>query len=267
MRYDLARMARRAGVRRKQVTLRPIAMTAELKRDLLRMVRRVPETWRAAWADRLSAEYAAGIDRLTRDDASDDMREAMRTAEAVAATIVIEVSADVAAWIARAERWHRRRWSAAVAAGTGIDVFPFIDTVEHRDAINSMLERLVSLIRGLDDQARKDVAEIVWRGFTQQTPRRKVAAEIAERLAVLRNRARLIAIDQGQKIAADLTRMRQREAGITSYRWVHSGKVHYRPEHKARDGQIYRIGQPAGDEPGMAIYCGCQGAAVLEIED
>ncbi|WP_270374967.1 minor capsid protein [Marinicauda sp. Alg238-R41] len=267
MRYNLARMARRAGVRRAQVTLRPIAMPAEMKRDLLRIIRRIPQRWRTLWNERIEAVYAAGIDQLTRDDVSDDMAETLRTAEAIAATIVVEVSAEVAEWIERAEAWHRRRWVAAVQAGAKVDVFPFIDTIEHRADIQAMLERTTSLIRGLDDQARKDVAEVVWRGFTNQTPRRKVAKQIAERIGVVNSRARLIAIDQSQKIAADLTRMRQKEAGITLYRWRHSAKQNYRPHHKARDGKTYRIGEPAGDEPGMAIYCGCQGAAVLEIED
>jgi uncharacterized protein with gpF-like domain len=60
---------------------------------------------------------------------------------------------------------------------------------------------------------------------------------------------------------------RQAEAGIEKYKWRHSGKLHPRAEHRARDGNVYKLGEPAGDTPGMAPYCGCRAQAYLAIMD
>ncbi|WP_022697914.1 phage head morphogenesis protein [Euryhalocaulis caribicus] len=266
MDYDLPALAKKAGLKR-TVTLREIQITQTLQKDLYRIANRSLLAWRKQVSVRILPVYASSLAGLTRDDVADDMKEALRLSEALVAAVAVEVSADVADWVQEVLRWHRGAWAARVASGVGVDVFPFVDLRTQDARIKAFLERITSLIRDIDANARKDVAETIWRGLTQQTPRRQMAKELAERLNIGRRRANLIAVDQSQKLAQELNRIRQEEAGITHYRWVHSGKQNYREAHKARNGKTYKMGEPRGDEPGMAIYCGCTGAAVIEAEE
>lgn len=50
--------------------------------------------------------------------------------------------------------------------------------------------------------------------------------------------------------------------GITRYEWIHSQAENFRPHHRARDGAIFNVGEPSGDEPGMAYNCGCFSRAI-----
>lgn len=89
-----------------------------------------------------------------------------------------------------------------------------------------------------------------------------------------------MAADQNVKLSSALNEERRRQAGITSWSWVHSGKVHFREEHKARDGLLYsedpgkvgdkyqgkRIRKPPADKPGELPWCGCTSRAVLILE-
>jgi len=81
-----------------------------------------------------------------------------------------------------------------------------------------------------------------------------------------RKRALRVAIDQTVKLSAALDRQRQFELGFDSFRWSHSGKVHYRPEHLARDGKVFSWDSEVAknDPPGFQPFCGCRAAAYLD---
>ncbi|MEP1597578.1 MAG: ADP-ribosyltransferase [Hyphomonas sp.] len=170
-------------------------------------------------------------------------------------------------WLRDAVAWHEQRWASAVQAGAGIDVFPFINRAESMPQVRAFQRQITNLIRDIDNTARKDIEGAVWRGLTDHTPRKEIGKEIAERLGIQRRRANRIAVDQAQKLNGELTRIRMQEAGLTEYRWRHSGKVHFRPEHKARNDKVFKMGEPAGDQPGQAIYCGCVAMPVIDVEN
>jgi SPP1 gp7 family putative phage head morphogenesis protein len=268
MRYDLAAMARRAGHRRNKA-LRPIVITETLQRELYAIAVRSVRRWQAQVRDSLLPAYARALSTLTQDDEAADLAEALRQAEEQARELSVEMAADIAEWIGRLEEWHRKRWSYIVRAGTGVDVFPFIDVLANDAEIRAFENRIANLIRSIDDTARKDVSETIWRAFVNQTPRRQVGKGLAERLGIARRRANFIAVDQSQKLAAELTRLRQQEAEIDKFKWRHSGKPNYRPHHLARDGKVYswdsRVAKE--DAPGFAPYCACQAQAWVEIEE
>lgn len=266
MTFSLRRLAREAGHRR-NIVLRPIEVTHALKKDLYRLTVIPVRAWEREVAGRILPAYERAVSLLTRDDESDDMAQILSVSEAIVAGALVRVTAEVERWFGEAVAWHEARWAAAVKAGTGIDVFPYIDRVQSRAGLRAFLKRITSLIRDIDAQARKDIEEIVWRGLTDQTPRPEMGKAIAERLGVARRRANMIAIDQAQKLSGEITRIRMLEAGLRKYRWRHSGKVHFRPEHKARDGKVYQIGQPVNDLPGLKPYCGCIQLPIIDVEE
>ncbi|WP_084398291.1 phage minor head protein [Henriciella aquimarina] len=266
MSFDLAELARQEGLRKNRV-LRGIEITDTLKRDLYRIVVRPVRAWERQVIDRIRPAYGQAISTLTQDDESDDLAEAIKIAEAQAAGATVSVEADVRGWVRDALRWHEQRWADAVKAGTGIDVFPFIDRKENAARVKAFQNQIANLVKDVDAKTKKEIADIVWRGFTEGTPRREIAKELTSRLAIARRRANTIAVDQAQKLNGELTRIRMSEAGVTAYRWRHSQKRRYRPKHKARDGRIYKLGEPAGDQPGMAIYCFPSGQPVSIHDD
>lgn len=266
MTFSLARLAYRAGLRR-SVRLAPIAITDALKKDLYRIALIPVKGWEGEIRTRLLPAYERALSSLTRDDESDDIAEIIRIAESLIAGRAVEVSASVDLWMMQALRWHESRWLRAVHAGTGLDIFPFINKAESLPRVRAYQHRITGLIKGLDDTARKDIEEAIWRGLTQQTPRREMGAEIAEKLGIARRRANLIAIDQAQKLNGELTAIRMEEAGLDKYEWRHSGKIRFRKEHKARDGKTFRHGEPQGDEPGFKPFCGCIRMPIIEPEE
>lgn len=95
-----------------------------------------------------------------------------------------------------------------------------------------------------------------------------------------RRRALNIASDQLSKLSNSLADERRRQAVLSVWAWVHSGKLHPREDHKARDGFLYSddpamtgetvhgqtVRKPPEDRPGQLPYCGClsRGIPVLD---
>jgi SPP1 gp7 family putative phage head morphogenesis protein len=112
------------------------------------------------------------------------------------------------------------------------------------------------------------VEDTVWREFVNQTPRNDIAKMLQEQLDIGKSRAELIARDQTVKLSGELNRLRQQQAGIDQYTWRHSGKVNFRPEHKARDGKVFDWNDPPADgHPGNAINCGCTAQAYIDLSE
>lgn len=266
MAFDLADLARQNGLRKNRV-LRGIEITDTLKRDLYRIVVRPVQAWERQVIDRIRPAYGQALSTLTRDDESDDLADAIRIAEAQAAGATVMVDAEVRGWVLDALRWHEQRWADAVKAGTGIDVFPFIDRKENAARVKAFQSQIANLVKDVDAKTKKEIADTVWRGFAEGKPRKKIAKELTERIGIARRRANTIAVDQAQKLNGELTRIRMGEAGVEWYKWRHSRKRRFRPAHKRRDGKLYRLGQPAGDEPGYRVYCGCVSEPVVDVEN
>lgn len=274
---DLPRMVRREGVRR-NLTLRPIFPTQANASALAALYLAVIKVWQQA---DILANYAVTTDGLTID-APPDQQAVIGEVEREVSQLVLEFSAAMRSWAVRVERWHRGKWASAVKAGTGIE----LDMILSGDAVATTVEATIAqnvdLVRNVSDQVRSKISGAVFRGYQERRPAREVAREIAEATKLGRKRAIRIAADQNAKLAAALDRDRQAEAGIELYRWRHSGKLHPRPWHKARDGRVYdratgkqvnQDGSPMaggetvvpGDRPGEAPWCGCRASAYLPI--
>lgn len=272
MTYDLAAMAKRAGDNRSTITLRAIYPTKALTEDLSRIYMRVVRAWRDAAQSLILPAYSRSIaevtrDGLTRDDTPDIEAEIVR-AEAQAQAVIASLTIGVQAWEAQMNRWHADKFASAVAAGASIDVELLMSGETTREALRAFLAENTNLISSVSQETKTRIAGMVWRGYLARTPRREIAKEINKALGMARDRALRIAVDQTTRLAAKLDELREREAGIKAYRWRHSGKTHYRPEHKARNGKIIRWDKPPADgHYGTLPFCGCKGAPVLELDE
>lgn len=266
MRFSLAQMAARKRNSRRPIVFRSILTTAAQTADLEAIYRRMLEPLRRAH-EIMAKAYERELARVLQHDSADDLgANADDIADAIN-RLVLELTPDLRRWALRVERWHRGKWVRAVLAGAQVELETIIGAEDMRETIEAFLVRNTSLIRDVNEQARGKIADAVLRGFQQRTPIAEVAKEIRHATNFARARARRIAGDQTVKLASALDRERQRQAGLDHWKWRHSGKLHFREEHKARDGKEYTDATAPEDEPGELPFCGCVRQAVLVFAD
>ena len=264
MRYDLATMA--GPRRRKRITLRPIEPSTALAEPIRAEAQAIITAIRQAIVEELLPIYEPRP-TLTQDADTGRMISALRKVKEAGTALVANISGRLANWAVKLEQWHRFRFGASVKAGTGVDVIAFLSSAEAQDQTEAALAWASSLITNVQSELLDQIESRVWAAYSAGTPRRELGKELAAVMQISRKRADRIAQDQTAKLAANLDQMRQLEAGIKSYEWRHSGKLYFRPAHKARDGKTYRWDQPPDDgHPGQAIFCGCRAMPVLELE-
>jgi len=279
MPFSLSLLARRAGKRR-NITLRPIVPTQAQANDLAAIY---APAWRI-WADsidRILAGYdpqpLPTADALTVDTADQVQSAIEGVANEFLTILTARITPALRRWIISAERVHRDKWAAAIKAGVGVDLDMLLSAGEVQETLSTFMARNVALVRNVSDQAQGRISDAVFRGYERRATAREVAKEIQEATGMGRDRATNIAADQNSKLSSQLDRERQAQAGLTQCKWRHSGKVHPRSWHKARDGKVYdsRTGKPVGggdpipsdDRAGMAPWCGCREQAYIALLD
>lgn len=264
-RYDLEAMAKRAGVKRRMVTFRPIHSTQAQAQSLAAWYRRVMAPWLGS-RQQIEALYARELARVLQTDAIDDLTSLFSSLAEELNRLVLTLTPDLRDWAFRVEAVHRGKWAQTVLAGANVDIRYLIGPADAEETIEAFLARNTALVKDVGTQAQGRIADAVFRGLQQRTPAREVGKEIAEALGMARKRANRIAADQAVKLSSALDKQRQREAGLDTWKWNHSGKLHPREWHKQRDGKIYTEETAPEDEPGELPFCGCVRQGVLVID-
>lgn len=277
MAYSLTTLARRAGKRR-DITLRPIIPTQAQATDLATIYAPAWRIW-ADSVDRILAGYdpkpLPAADALTLDTADQVQAAINAVASEFLTVLVARITPALRRWTVTAELRHRSRWSAAVKAGTDLDISMLLSAQEVSETLEVFMARNVALCRNISDQAQGRIADAVFRGYQERRPVREVAAEIREATGMGRTRAVAVAADQSSKLSGALDTERMAEAGLDFAKWRHSAKRFPRQDHLARDGKIYNIrtgkerdgdgSVPADDRPGMRPWCGCRFQAWIPL--
>lgn len=98
-----------------------------------------------------------------------------------------------------------------------------------------------------------------------------LAGELRKRFAVSDSRAELIARDQVLKLNGEISQYRQRDAGITKYKWVTSRDERVRERHAELDNTIHTWDVPPEVAPGRYCHPGedfqCRCVAVPVLPD
>lgn len=225
------------------------------------------------------ASIIAGYEQEQRKDivhdSADDVKRLIELVALETNRAMVRISGRLRDWARGVEKFHRETWADGVLSATGVRLDTILNEHDVTETVEAVIARNVELIRDIDTQARGRIADIVFRGLTARLSAREVGNEIEEAVDMSRKRARNIARDQAVKIASALDQARQEEAGLQHFIWRHSGKLHFRPEHKARNGILYKWRKsapdpgrdpPEGDMPGYRPYCGCIAQGVLVID-
>lgn len=274
-RFNLAQMARRTrNIRRSSIVLRDIVPPSALATDLFRGSYLPIIT---AWTDalpRIEAAYARSLSEITQDSPA-DVRAEIDGAAAAIDRLVLLLSPAVRDWALRVEQWQRGKWRGAVLSATGVDLQTMLGAGDVRGTLDTAIQWNVSLISDVPAQIQQRISNAVFDGLRNRTPARDVARSIRESVDMGRARSIRIASDQLSKLTGALAEERQREAGIEKVKYRHSGKVHPRTNHKARDGKIFYLETHAPVDGGPAVpdgdwvqqppFCGCRTQAVIEF--
>lgn len=277
MKYDLSAMVKQTRkTRRKVIALRKVIIPSTLASDLyISAYKPIVDVWRGGVGEIMSA-YTQTLSEIVQDSPQ-DVSMSVSAVEAKATSIIIATRARLERWAENIERLHRRRWAAAVKAATGLDIGMMIGPADVRTTLGAVIEQNVALVKSVSDQTRQRIAQEVFDGLRTNKAPREVAKALGEKVAMGRRRALNIASDQSNKLASALDAERRRQAGIMAWQWIHSGKLHPREDHVARNGKLYsddpadvglvdggkRVGKSPGDRPGELPFCGCSSRAVL----
>lgn len=265
MKFSLAAMTRRLrNPRRSEIPIRDIRPPATLATSLYRSVY-LPmiQAWERG-LEPILAEYERTLTRMTTDSPA-DVQANLETVSAEIERLVLLLTPTLRDWALRVERFHRGKWRGNVLSATGVDLTTLIGPEDVAEPLEAVISRNAGLVKDISAQAHGRIADSVFRGLTNRTPARDVARELRDAVGLARDRALRVASDQLTKATSALDGERMRQAGIEAWLWRHSGKLHYRPEHKARDGKRYTFTDPPADTPGQLPYCGCRKQAVVEF--
>lgn len=260
MQFDLAQLVRRPS--RRPIRLANIRTTQAQAANLFAVYQRILTAWERG-AARVAEEYR--VTRLTQDSIGDTLGDVADEIQ----RLVLTLTPALRDWAIGVESVQRRRWVANVLSATSVDLETVLSPHDVDDTLEQAINWNVSLIRDVSDETRKRIGNAVFAGFTRRAPAREIAREISEATGLVRARALRIAADQTSKLGAQLNRARREQAGIDQYIYRHSGKLHPRPWHKARDGKIFKNNDsriPPDDRAGIPPYCGCTEQAILQFD-
>lgn len=261
----IKQLIRATNTRRTQFVMRPIEPSSAQTKELERLYVTVPNYWIAATGP-IMEEYRKTIATMTFDSpASVNARISEAANGAVQA--VLNFGSLFGVWLTRANRTHYQKFIAALKYATNVDLKTIFTIGTTEATLESVLERNIGLIRNVSDATRAKISDAVFRGLQNQTPARDVAKEITRITGIEKKRALRIASDQAVKLSSQLDRERQTQLGMDSFKWNHSDKVNYRPEHKARDGKVYKWTSHVAktDPPGFLPFCGCKAQGFINL--
>jgi hypothetical protein len=278
MRFSLAQLTRRQrNPRRSAIVIRDIIPTAVQASDLYGIYRPVIDRWASTIAP-LMAEYERTLAAVTTDSAA-DLNNTLDATEGEIQRLLYLLTPRLRDFVLRQERWFRDRWVGAVLSATGVDLSTLIGVEDARETIEAAIARNISLVKDVSRQAQARMSESIFRGLTNRTPAREVAAELREAVAMGRRRSVNIASHQLSAITGSLADERRRQAGLSEWEWVHSRKARPRAAHVARNGNIYtddpaKVGKTINGKVVMALpptrpseepFCGCRAKAILDL--
>jgi SPP1 gp7 family putative phage head morphogenesis protein len=261
--FDLQSRVKRRS--KNPVLLTAIKLTRAQELTLFAIYNRVVKLWEEA-SHRIAEAYATSLSETHPSNGPGDAAREIDATAARAQTLMIVLPTLLTTWASRVEKVHQAKWVRAVMAATKVDIAPMLSPSDVTGILKASADWNSALIKDISSQAQRRISNIVFTGFQQKTSVYEVAKEINKATGMARRRARNVAYDQLNKLGAALNRARREQAGIDSYVWRHSAKLHARPVHLARNGQIFKNDDPripAGDRCSEPPFCGCFEQAVI----
>ena len=123
-----------------------------------------------------------------------------------------------------------------------IDIFveePWLET-----QLELFANQNAQLITNMTDNEIERVSGIVQRGLQEGSSLQSITESIEKSFGITRRHAKLIARDQTSKLNGSLTKLRQQNLGVETYKWLTAGDERVRKTHKVLDGKLCRWDDP-----------------------
>ena len=278
--YNLAALARatKPGRRNRVIVFRPIVPTQALASDLYRAAYRPIIEALTEAVPRIAAAYGRGLpvrNGLIRDS-TDEAASVIADIGDFLQRLVLTLAPQLNDWIVRVDSWHRGQFRGAALTATEVDLGLTLLVQPQPQTLSDYLNWNIALMKDVGAQAQQRMSNAVFSAFQARKPAADLAKDLREVVGMSRRRALNIASDQLSKLSSALDAERMADAGIEEFKWRHSGKLHPRSWHKARDGKVYDLDSgdevdgpdhiEAGDFPGEPPFCGCRRQAVLRLD-
>lgn len=145
----------------------------------------------------------------------------------------------------------------------GVDAFP--RETQLQVMLNTFTRENVSLIKSITGGYVDSVVGIIQRRVRAGDRPAAIEEEVRKRFSTTKNKARLIARDQVNKLNGSLTRMRQTSLGVEEYIWRTSRDERVRASHLELEGRKFRWDDPPSvGHPGQDVLCRCSAEPVIE---
>lgn len=162
---------------------------------------------------------------------------------------------------------HTDEFMATAKRALGIDLRAVVRQEDLEDYLSAAVGRNASLIKSLADDMVKRIEQTVYENGIAGNSVTTLRKTLQEQFGIGDKRAKLIARDQMSKFNADLTRLRQQQAGITEYVWKTSRDERVRERHRQLEGKTYKWGEATGAEnglpPGQPVNCRCSARGIV----
>jgi SPP1 gp7 family putative phage head morphogenesis protein len=167
-----------------------------------------------------------------------------------------------------AER-HTEAFMATAKRALGINLQAVVTQEDLTEYLQTAVARNTSLIQSLGDDIVKRVEQTVYANSVAGNSVTTLRKALQEQFGITDRRAKLIARDQTSKFNSDLNKIRQQQAGVTSYVWMTSHDERVRALHRKLDGKTYKWGEATGAEqglpPGQPVNCRCLARGIVEF--
>lgn len=264
MKYDLVALARkrRARMRVALPSIEERLTTVRAYQAVLRkMLQGVINETRTAIIPTYRPE------RLTRDADSSTFTR-LRQLTAALSTIASNTVDNILGL--EASR-HTDTFKANVKRVVGVDISAVVSQEDLGEYLRQAAARNTSLITSLGDDVLKRVEQTVLNASINGASVKSLKSQLVEQFGIVGRRADIIARDQTAKMVSDLNRIRQEQAGITTYSWATSQDERVRPLHRSLEGKVYEWGKPTGAEsglpPGQPVLCRCTARGLIDFGD
>jgi len=184
-------------------------------------------------------------------------------------------------WKASVDSSEREKLERSLSTVLGVKNVRIQDVVGDSEPVQLMLEQAVGLIQTVPEEYFNEIQQAVTRHYLQQEqPEGRTLTQQIEFLSGhTYKRAKLIAVDQTQKMHSIVQQQRQTELGIEEYVWRTAkdirvvgtpggvnpvgSKAH--GNHYAREGKRFRWDSPPADgHPGWPVRCRCHAEPVID---
>lgn len=160
---------------------------------------------------------------------------------------------------------NKEAFNAQYQSVVGVDYFATEPWLNPKT--NAFVKSNVRLITKLKEESFGRVAEAVNRGVSRGNTLKSITEEVQKAANVTKGRAKLIARDQVSSLNAEITKIRQKDAGLNKYVWSTSLDERVRDEHANNEGRVFSWDDPPPEgHPGEDINCRCVALPFFEEE-